>query len=129
MLAVFGVLLLALSAMLFIWAYGQFRAANPRRWTTSGVTANVVVLTVISLLAFGVGMIIKDAVNSATGTIQASHLALIAGIVLASIVLGRRLGRRAAQDAPLHAATVGTLEGTAAAAANDTDSSGRPRPT
>ena len=127
MFAVYGVLLLALSVLLFVWAYGQFRAPTPKEWTTSGLAANVIVLGVISLLAFGVGMIIKGAVNYGTEAIQAWHLAQIAGIVIVTYFLGRRLGRRSMSTAPLQASTVGTLEGAVAGAANDSDP-GRPRP-
>ena len=100
MLAVYGVLLLASSVLLFMWAYGQFRAPSPKKWTTSGTAANFVVLTVISLLAFGVGTAIKAAISFESGAIQIQHGALIAGIIVVGIVLGRWLIRQAASEAP-----------------------------
>jgi hypothetical protein len=127
MLAVYGVLLLALSALLFTWAYGQFRAPHPKAWTTGSLAANFVILVVIGLLAFGVGMIAKAALTFASGAIQGWHMALSAGIVVVGIALGRWLARRATPDAAMAETLDGATSATAAPA-NDSAPDGPPRP-
>jgi hypothetical protein len=131
MLAVLGVLLLASAALLFIWAYGQFRRAAPKKWTTWETTSNAIVLAIIGLLSFGVGALIKAATVYASSPITVTELAMIAAIIAASLIAGRVMRRQAApyMSAPA-AAFAMSQDGidTRAGAANDTGPGMGPKP-
>lgn len=131
MLAVFGVLLLASATLLFIWAYGQFRRATPKKWTTWETTSNAVVLSIIALLSFGVGALIKAAIGFASSPISASQVAMIAAVIAVSIVAGRIMRRQAAPYMTAPAAEFAMPQAsmdTLAGAANDTGPGRGPRP-
>ena len=131
MLAVYGVLLLASANLVFIWAYGQFRRAAPKKWTTWETTSNAVVLTIIALLSFGVGALIKAAIGFASSPISATQLAMIAAVVVVGIIGSRALRRQAApyMTAPSAEFAMSQTDiGTLAGAANDTGPGKGPKP-
>jgi hypothetical protein len=131
MLAVYGVLLLASSALLFTWAFGQFRRAAPKKWTTLESMSNAIVLTIIVLFSFGVASLIQAAIGFASSPVTVTDLAMIAAIVGVSVLAGRALRRQAAPHmaAPL-AAFAMSRDGIdmLAGAANDSGSGKGPRP-
>lgn len=131
MLAVYGVLLLASSALLFTWAYGQFRRAVPKKWTTLESMSNAVVLTIIVLLSFGVGSLIQAAIGFANSPISVTDLAMMAAIVGVSVLAGRALRRQAAPYMTEPSAAFAISQDgidTLAGAANDSGSGKGPRP-
>ena len=131
MLAVYGVLLLASAAMLTIWAYGQFRRAVPKRWTTRDSASNVVVLTIMALLAFGVGLIAKALLTLANNPIALTHVAMIAATLVAATLLGRVLRRSAALSMMVRPADAGATQidvTPMTVAANDSGPGNGPRP-
>lgn len=52
--AILGVGMLAVSALLFAWAYGQFRRPRPKSWTLGDLGGVSVTLTIVILTMFGV---------------------------------------------------------------------------
>src|SRR3972149_5544201 len=123
MLAVYGVLLLASAYLVFVWAYGQFRRAAPKKWTTWETTSNAVVLSIIALFAFGVGALIKAAIGFVSSPITVTQAAMIAAVLALSFVADRVLRRQAAPYMTAPAAEFAISEagmGTLTGAANDT---------
>lgn len=52
--AMLGVGLLALTVLLFAWAYGEFRRPDPKAWTRSNLAATSISLAMTFLVAFAV---------------------------------------------------------------------------
>ncbi len=131
MLAVYGVLLLASAAMLMIWAYGQFRRATPKKWTTRDSASNAIVITIMASVSFGIGLIIKALTSLESSPMALTHLALIVAILVAAVVLGRALRRSAAAHMTVAPAKAGATQIGAApmtTGANDTGPGSGPRP-
>jgi len=128
MLAVYGVLLLAFTALFFIWAHGQFRRPAPKKWTTWESTSVVVALTVIGLLSFGIGLILKAAAGFASNPISLFQAAMVAVIVAGSVFLGRALRRLSLSYGTEQPGDVPAPSGDGPAPANDTGSGDGPRP-
>lgn len=130
MFAVYGVLLLTSFTVLFLWAYGQYRRAAPKPWTTWESTSNAVILTLISLLAFGLGFLAKALISLESNPISVVHVALIAAIIGTGFALGRAVRRRAAPHMTKRPADVGPAHSsvTPMPVANDRGPSDRPRP-
>jgi ABC-type nickel/cobalt efflux system permease component RcnA len=118
MYAILGVACLAASAIVFAWAYGQFRRPLPRRWTRSDLAGAGVSLILVALLTFGIGMLSVAAINIAEET-RWLEIAAVTGV---SLLLCWFLVPRLSAPARRHrrtAAAPGALPGSTPEPAND----------
>ncbi len=58
-----GVGLLAATAIVFAWAFGQYRRPQPRAWTKSETPTVALSLFMTALLCFGVSFLVSAAAN------------------------------------------------------------------
>jgi hypothetical protein len=99
MIAAIGACLMASAIVVFAWAYGQYRRPAPARWTVSEGITVALVMVMISLLAFGFGMIVRAALNTDTLSMGAFETAIMVSAFAAAFALVPPLTRpaRAAQ--------------------------------
>lgn len=80
--AIFGVLLLAASTVLFSWAFIQVRRPNPRPWADSDLSVQLIVFTWIVALCAGVGLLAKAIDALETEPLTATQYAAVAAILV-----------------------------------------------
>jgi len=94
MLALGGLLtsaaILALAALALV-----FRNPNPPRWTTSSWAGELISVGLVSLFALGLAMFVAGAVGASREGLPLVDLGLLAGVLLAALVIWRRLDLRA----------------------------------
>lgn len=83
---VFGMLSLALAAVLFAWACVQYRRPNPSRWTASDGLSNVIALLSVGGFAFGLAFLGHFAVSVGQDPPSLGHIAAAVAILAASAV-------------------------------------------
>lgn len=99
MIAVLGVWFVALAAILFAWAYGQYHRPSPPRWTRREAPSALVTLTTIALLAFGAGFLGRFVFDLAaqpfglTDGLLAAIPVVLAVLLVPRLVRGTRTGR------------------------------------
>lgn len=88
-----GVGALAVTLLLFGWAYGTMRRPDPKPWAENEAVATGVALVLTTLLAFVSVLLIKSAVQYETvlAEIGVPGLAAAAGVVVAGGLLARLL--------------------------------------
>lgn len=77
----YGVGLLAATAIVFAWAYGQYRRPQPRRWTKSEAITVTLTLFMTALLSFGVSFLGTAAANFENET-HLLEAAIVGGVSL-----------------------------------------------
>lgn len=95
MTAALGVSLLALAAIIFAWAYGQYRRPDPRTWTRSEVPTYAITLGTITLFTLGLGYTADAVINFETEPLNVIGGLLIAGALALAGLLVPRLVRPA----------------------------------
>ena len=85
MIAAIGACLMASAIVVFAWAYGQYRRPAPARWTVSEGITVALVMVMMSLLAFGFGMIVRAAVNTDTLSMRLLDIAIMVGAFVVAI--------------------------------------------
>jgi len=95
MFTLIGFGLIAAAIAMFAWATVQFRRATPPRWTRSDFLANLIVLGLVSGLAFGSAFLIQGvAVGGTVGWAELAGLIVVPGM---ATVFVRRVRRPAAR--------------------------------
>jgi hypothetical protein len=77
----YGVGLLAATAIVFAWAYGQYRRPQPRHWTKSEALTVTLTLFITALLSFGVSFLGTAVANFESET-HLLEAAIVAGVSL-----------------------------------------------
>jgi hypothetical protein len=72
-----------------------FRSPHPPRWTTSSWAGELVSVGLVSLFALGLAMFVAGAVGAYQEGFQLVDLGLLAAVLLAALVIWRRLDLRA----------------------------------
>lgn len=110
--AVSGTLMLALSASLFGWAYVEYRRPDPSRWTKRSLPADILNVSCIALMAFGLGHLGRALAGSANQGFGPFELSAVVAIAVAAVGIQFLLRRRFAAlwAAAGGSATVTTLE-------------------
>lgn len=114
MIAPIGAVLMASAIVVFAWAYGQYRRPAPARWTVSEGITVALVMFMMSLLTFGMGMIVRAVLDSNTLSMRLLDVAIMVGafvVALALVPLLTRPARIGQATEPL----VPIFSGTAAA--------------
>jgi len=94
MLAIGG--LLTCAAVLVLAAVAPaFRSDNPPRWATYGWVGEVVTLVIVCTLAIGIGYLGAGAIHAFQTGVDYLDLALLAGVVLITVVIRRQWQARA----------------------------------
>lgn len=104
MYAMLGVGLLAVAALVFAWAYGQFLRPRPRAWTRGDLAAVTVTLTVVCLSVFAVALLGTFLFNLASETRWLEIAAVTGGALVVCWFLVPRLAAPALQTAKAQAA-------------------------
>ena len=89
-----GGLLIAIALLALAVVAPVFRRANPPRWTTRGWTGELVTLTIVCTLAFGLGYLAAGAVAAFETEPDLMDLGLLAGVALVALVIWRKLSAR-----------------------------------
>jgi hypothetical protein len=98
MLAI-GALLLSIALLTFAVLVPVFRSSNPPRWTTRGWVGELVTVVIVSTLALGLVYFLAGVASAFQTGPDYLDLGLLALVLLASIVIWRRLSTRARQEA------------------------------
>jgi hypothetical protein len=91
MLAVYGVLLTAATILLFTLTILVFRRPNASKWTKSGFVEQSVALAFTTAISVGVGLVAQFVFTIKDRAFGAVEIGLIAGILVAAVVLFRRI--------------------------------------
>lgn len=91
MMLVLGVLLLALSALAFLWAFSVYHRPDRPGWTRREDNGAFVTLGIMLLGAMGLGFLLKFGIEFQTQTFTLVDAALSAAVVAGTVVLIRRL--------------------------------------
>lgn len=83
MLAVYGLLVMAVSVLLFTYAVLAFRRPMPPKWTTLPTMEATVTIGFTGAVAFGFGVLIKHLLGG-----KAQTFGMIEGILVAAILVG-----------------------------------------
>lgn len=87
--------LLACAALLALAAVAPlFHGSNPPRWTTYGWVGEVVTLGIVCTLAIGIGYLGAGTIRAAQAGLNYVDLALLAGVLLVSFAIWRKLTAR-----------------------------------
>jgi hypothetical protein len=110
-----GGLLTAIALLTLAAVAPVFRSSNPPRWTTYGWVGEVVTLAIVCTLALGLGYLGAGAIEAFQTGPDYVDLGLLAGVLVVSVVIWRRLSARARPkaveaDASLHVRVPGTGE-------------------
>lgn len=81
--AMTGVGLLAVTALLYTWTYGQFRRPQPKPWTQSNSAAVAMAVTIVSPFAYAVAFLVSFFFNFRAETLW---LEIVAVVCIASVV-------------------------------------------
>jgi hypothetical protein len=82
--------ILALAALAIV-----FRNPNPPRWTTSSWAGELISVGLVSLFALGLAMFVAGAASAYREGLSLIDLGLLAAVLLAALVVWRRLDLRA----------------------------------
>jgi len=82
--------ILALAALAVV-----FRSPNPPRWTTWSWAGELISVGLVALFALGLAMFVAGAVGAYHEGLQLVDLGLLAAVLLAAVVIWRRLNLRA----------------------------------
>jgi hypothetical protein len=110
-----GGLLTAIALLTLAAVAPVFRSSNPPRWTTYGWVGELVTLAIVCTLALGLGYLGAGAIEAFQTGPDYLDLGLLAGVLVVSVVIWRRLNARARPtaveaDASLHVRVPGTGE-------------------
>lgn len=117
MLAVYGLLVMAVSVLLFTYAVLAFRRPSPPRWTTLPTMEATVTIAFTGAVAFGFGFFVKYFLASKVHSFGMIEIAATAAILVAFVVCWRIMkpGKRlAAYEAEERAERLTTRVDTAA---------------
>ncbi|SLN38625.1 hypothetical protein [Oceanibacterium hippocampi] len=110
--AAIGIGLLAATAILFAWAYGQYRRPAPAPWTRIESLSIAVVLAIVSMICFGLAFLGSFALDLSAETGWTADL-VTAGValVLCWLLVPRLMApaRQAPQPSPAHSAGAANL--------------------
>lgn len=121
--AMLGIGMLAVSALFFAWAYGQFRRPRPKAWTRGDWGGISITLTLVILTMFGVFHLGAFLFNLGSETRWLEISAVAGGSLLVCWLLVPRLMAPALRAADVQSALVSPSMDTLPEPAND------PRPT
>ncbi len=83
MLAVYGLLVMAVSVLMFTYAVLAFRRPSPPKWTTLPAMEATVTIGFTGAVAFGFGVLIKHLLGG-----KAQTFGMIEGILVAAVLVG-----------------------------------------
>lgn len=117
MLAVYGLLVMAVSILLFTYAVLAFRRPSPPRWTTLPAMEATVTIAFTGAVAFGFGFLVKHLLGAKTEPFGTLEGVLAAAVLVGFVVCWRSMkpGKRlAAYEAEERAARLAArVDGTA----------------
>jgi small-conductance mechanosensitive channel len=119
---IIGTLSVAIAAVLFAWAYVQYRRPSPRRWTSRDSISNTISLALVAAFAFGLAFLGRFAIAVGQDDLGLLPIGVALAIVIASAAfIGalRAQWRRINLEARRGSEGSATALGTAGAAAND----------
>jgi hypothetical protein len=90
-----GGLLLSITLLALALLVPVFNRSDPPRWTTRGWIGEIVTVSVVYTLALGLGCLGAGAINAIQTGPDYIDLGLLAGVVLITVVIWRRLNARA----------------------------------
>jgi hypothetical protein len=90
-----GGLLTAIALLTLAAVAPVFRSSNPPRWTTYGWVGELVTLAIVCTLALGLGYLGAGAIEAFQTGPDYLDLGLLAGVLVVSVVIWRRLNPRA----------------------------------
>ena len=90
-----GGLLTAIALLTLAAVAPVFRSSNPPRWTTYGWVGELVTLAIVCTLALGLGYLGAGAIEAFQTGPDYLDLGLLAGVLVVSVVIWRRLNARA----------------------------------
>ena len=90
-----GGLLVCLALLALAVVAPLFRTSNPPQWTTRGWVGEVITLAIVCTLALGLGYLGAGVIGAVQTGIDYLDLALLAAVLLVSVVIWRRLSARA----------------------------------
>jgi hypothetical protein len=110
-----GSLLTAIALLTLAAVAPVFRSSNPPQWSTYGWVGELVTLAIVCTLALGLGYLGAGAIEAFQTGPDYVDLGVLAGVLVVSVVIWRRLDARARPkaveaDASLHARVPGTGE-------------------
>ena len=112
MIAPIGAVLMASAVIVFAWAYGQYRRPTPAGWTESEGLTVVLVLFMMSLLTFGLGMIVRAVISTESLAMGALETGISGAAFIVAFALVPLLTRPArANQAPVMVVPVFTGTG------------------
>ena len=115
-----GGLLIAVAVLMLAVVAPVFRRDNPPRWTTRGWIGELVTLAIVCTLALGLGYFGAGAIEAFETGPDYLDLSLLGVVLVASVVLWRRLSARMRSKAVEAEASVHALAPGAGQAHSDT---------
>ena len=125
MLAVYGLLVMAVSVLMFTYAVLAFRRPMPPKWTTLPTMEATVTIGFTGAVAFGFGVLIKHLLGGKAQTFGMIEGILVAAILVGFVVCwrfmkpGKRLAAYEAEERAAHLAARVDTAVTPAMPAND----------
>jgi hypothetical protein len=101
-----GGLLLSIALLTLAVLVPVFHSSDPPRWATRGWIGEVVTVALVSTLALGLVYLVAGAIDASKTGPDYLDLGLLAVVLVASIVIWRRLKARTRQKAAEPAASV-----------------------